>query len=181
MRFGAQFARVIMAISVSTVMTSTVVAPMAVQAHTARSIQSGAELTTPIRKPGTSVLGKSTTRPAGDVPNEIPTVAPAIAARGIYYAPVAADAPPEPAHELDGATVTMPAYLIVSLPEEVYVEFFIDGDRVELSSLPPWNLYLGAHIDPAEFDAGTHHVRAEVTGINGVTDTLVASFTTLRR
>lgn len=201
MRFGAPFARVIMAISMSTVMTSTVVGPMAFQAHTARSVKPDAELVVPDQSPRSEVLSRTSTREYPSGPgstSEISTTEPGPsntvpptgaaseqddAASGLFYAAVTSSPgeAPVPAKALDGSVLTEASYIIVSLPDIADVDFFVDGKAAALAALPPWNLYLGTHLDPAKLGAGSHTVRAEVTTASGVTTTYRATFTTLRR
>ncbi|MGB3411752.1 MAG: hypothetical protein WBA45_11190 [Microthrixaceae bacterium] len=217
MRFGVQFARVLMALSASTIMTSTVVAPMAFQAHAARSDQSdiglldtrygpdplvlpsttynenvqGSDAPDPetsdpatpgTETPGTETpgTGTPTSEPTAPEPGSSGSSDPASQkSTGLYYAPTSVELPPRPALALDRARMTAPSLIIVSLPNIRSVKFFIDGAPVALASIPPWDLYLGTHVDPSKFADGEHVIRAEVSFVSGAVGVRVATFSTL--
>lgn len=206
MRFGVQFARMMMALSASTIMTSTVVAPMAFQAHSARSGQSEINLLDASDGPETlvlpsttyneNVLGPETSDPAtssssSSAPTSSPTTTtPAPSANGatdpaprnsegLYYATTSFESPPRPALELESSQISAPSLIIVSLPDIRSVKFFIDGTPVALASIPPWDLYLGTHVDPSKLTDGKHVIRAEVSFVSGAAGVREAMFSTL--
>ncbi|MGB6056804.1 MAG: hypothetical protein WBF71_00965 [Microthrixaceae bacterium] len=213
MRFGVQFARVMMALSASTIMTSTVVAPMAFQAHSARSGQSEINLLDTSDGPKTLVLPSTTYNqnvpepetsypsssdpanpdPTSSAPSNSPTTStPAPSANGstdaaprksdgLYYAPTAFESPPRPALALESARISAPSLIVMSMPNIRSVKFFIDGAPVALASIPPWDLYLGTHIDPSKLTDGEHVIRAEISFVSGGTGVREATFSTLGR
>ncbi|HTO01592.1 MAG TPA: hypothetical protein VL068_13050 [Microthrixaceae bacterium] len=161
MTFGVGLARVIMALLASMVMTSTVAAPMAYQAYSARSHTVVVNRPRDSSEQRTSVLPRSET---ADGPE------------GLYFSPDHLGRPTKP---LDGAVIVKPIQIFVSQAEVQQVKFLLDEAVVSVDSAAPWEIYGGELLDPARLTSGQHMVRAEVTLLNGDIAVYEAKFTTL--
>lgn len=185
--------RVILALVVSTSVTSSVTVPLAYQAHKARDEQVAAPTTVaptvpetpaPSTAPPPTVPGETTTTSTSTTttaPGQTTTTGPAaepISSDGLFASNWADHTDPIP---LEGAKVGRSVWVFFDAPDVVSVRFWLDDP--DGAGAPTRSADAPFDLAPDSFDfrtlaPGTHTLRAEVTTLTG-SYVRVATFTVI--